>query len=76
MGSGRELNRAIYAGLILVECVHASRCRLFASERDRERWHLVREALTPGICADRVAELRAEIRVLDAERAATGARSP
>ena len=71
MGSGRELNRAISAGLILVEHEHAKRCRLFASERDRKRWHLVRELLAPGAHADRVATIRAEIRVLDDERAAT-----
>ncbi len=71
MGSGREMNRAISAGLIMVEHEHASRCRLFASERDRERWHLARELLTPGMPARRVAEIRAEISALDAERAAT-----
>jgi hypothetical protein len=71
MGSGRELNRAISAGLIIVEHEHAKRCRLFASERDRMRWHLVREIMTPGIRARHVAEIRAEISALDAERAAT-----
>jgi hypothetical protein len=71
MGSGRELNRAVFAGLILVEHEHAKRCRLFASERDRQRWHLVREALPTGTGADRVAEIRAEITALDAERTAT-----
>jgi hypothetical protein len=48
MGSGRELNRAISAGLILVEHERANLCRLFASERDRKRWHLAREIMTPG----------------------------
>ena len=71
MGSGRELNRAISAGLIIVEHEHAKRCRLFANERDRMRWHLVRELLRPGIRAERVAEIRAGISALDAERAAT-----
>ena len=71
LGSGRELNRAIAAGLIIVEHEHARRCRLFASERDRRRWHLAREALTQGTPAGRVAEIRAEIAVLDVERAAT-----
>ena len=71
MGSGRELNRAISAGLIIVEHEHASRCRLFASERDRKRWHLVRELLRPGMPAQRVAEIRAEIIALDAERVAS-----
>ena len=71
MGSGREMNRAIAAGLIVVERVHASKCRLFASERDRHRWHLVRELLRPGTRAERVVEIRADISALDAERAAT-----
>jgi hypothetical protein len=37
MGSGCELNRAISAGLILVEHAHARRTHLFATERDRRR---------------------------------------
>jgi phosphoserine phosphatase len=73
MGSGRELNRAIAAGLILVEHAHARRTHLFATERDRRRWQLAREAMTPGTSAERVAEIRAEINRLDAERAATWA---
>jgi hypothetical protein len=71
MGSGRELNRAITAGLVLVEHERANLCRLFAGERDRHRWHLAREAMTPGMPADRVAQIHAEIIALDAERAAT-----
>ena len=54
-----------------MEHEHAKRCRLFANERDRMRWHLVRELLTPGMRARRVAEVRAEISALDAKRAAT-----
>jgi hypothetical protein len=72
MGSGRELNRAISAGLIIVEHEHAKRYRLFATERGRMRWHLVCEIMTPGMPARRVAGLRAEISALDAERAASG----
>lgn len=71
MGSGRELNRAINAGLILVEHPRSNLTRLFASEGDRKRWHLTREALTPGTPAQRVAELVAEIAALDEQRAAT-----
>jgi hypothetical protein len=71
LGSGRELNRAIAAGLIVVEHERPNLCRLFAGERDRRRWHLVREIMTPGIPAERVAAIRAEIAALDAERAAT-----
>jgi hypothetical protein len=71
MGSGRELNRAIIVGLIIVEHERVNLCRLFASERDRRRWHLVRELLTPGTPAGRVAEIRSEVSVLDAERAET-----
>lgn len=71
MGSGRELNRAVSAGLIIVQHERANLCRLFASERDCRRWYLAREALTPGIPVGRMAEIRAEITALDAERAAT-----
>jgi hypothetical protein len=66
LGSRRELNRAIGAGLIVVEHERANLCRLFAGERDRRRWHLAREAMTPGIPVKRVAEIRAEITTLDA----------
>jgi hypothetical protein len=71
LGSGREMNRAITAGLILVERERTNLCRLFASERDSRRWHLVRDLMTPGMPADRVTAIRAEISALDAERAAT-----
>jgi hypothetical protein len=70
-GAGRELHRAVAAGLILVEHEHASRCRLFATERDRHRWHLARELLRPGMPAQRVAEIQTEIIALDAARAAS-----
>jgi hypothetical protein len=71
LGSGRELNRASAAGLIVVEHERANLCRLFASERDRRRWHLARETMTPGTSVGRVTEIQAEIARLDAERAAT-----
>ncbi len=71
MGSGRELNRAVAAGLIIVEHERCNLLRLFATERDQRRWHLRRELLQPGTPADRVAEIRAEISALEAERAAT-----
>jgi len=71
MGSGRELNRAIAAGLIIVEHERCNLLRLFATERDRKRWHLRRELLRPASPAGRVAEIRAEISALEAERAAT-----
>jgi hypothetical protein len=61
IGSGRELNRAIVAGLIIVEHERANLCRLFATDRDRRRWHLRRELLQPGTPATRVAEIRAEL---------------
>ena len=71
MGSGRELNRAVAAGLVIVEHERANLCRLFSTERDRERWHLRRELLQPGTPAGRVAEIRAEMNALETERAAT-----
>ena len=47
-GSGRPrlLDRAIAAGLIIVEHATPTLCRLFASERDRQVWHL-RDELRP-----------------------------
>lgn len=71
LGAGRELNRAVAAGLILVEHERPNLCRLFATGRDRRRWHLARALLRPGTSAQRVAELRAEITALDEARAAT-----
>jgi len=65
-GSGRELNRAIAAGLIIVEHERANLTRLFAGERDRKRWRLAREALKAGTPAGRVVELWADIAALDA----------
>ena len=38
---------------------------------DRRRWYLRRELLQPGTPAERVAEIRAEVSALEAERAAT-----
>jgi hypothetical protein len=73
MGSGRELNRAIAAGLIIVEHERSNLCRLFACDRDRRRWHLARALMEPGVPAGRVADIRAEITAMDAERAATWA---
>lgn len=63
--------RAEAAGLIVIDRVRPNFYRCFANERDRTRWHLVRELLRPGIPAARVAEIRAEVAVLDAERSAT-----
>jgi hypothetical protein len=71
LGSGRELNRAIMAGLVVVEHEHARLTHLFANERDRQRWHLRAELLRPVTPAERVAEIRADISTLDAARAAS-----
>jgi hypothetical protein len=72
-GPGRDapVHRAAAAGLILVERERPNRYRLFATERDRQRWHLRRELLQPGQPAERVTAIRAEIACLDAERAAS-----
>jgi len=72
-GPGRDapVHRAVAAGLILVERERSNRYRLFATERDRQRWHLRAELLQAGQPAARVAEIRAEIGALDAERAAS-----
>lgn len=71
LGSGRELNRAIAADLIVVEYERSNLCRLFVSERDRRRFYLRRELLQPGCTAERVAEIREQLALLDAESAAT-----
>jgi hypothetical protein len=41
--------------MIVAEWASATRYGLFATERDRRRWHLVREAMTAGTPAERVA---------------------
>ena len=71
MGSGRELNRAIAAGLVLVEHEHAKQMQAVRQRAGQHRWNLVRELLRPETRAESVAEIRAEISALDAERAAT-----
>jgi hypothetical protein len=71
MGRWAPLDRAAAAGLVVVERERSNRSRLFANERDRQRWHLRAELLRPGCPAERVAEIRAEISALDAERAAS-----
>ena len=71
LGSGHSLNRAIYAGLILVEYENARRTHLFATEMDRQRWHLRQELLQPGTSAERVADIRDAIDALDGQRALT-----
>jgi hypothetical protein len=72
-GPGRDapLHRAVAAGLVLVERERVNLYRCFATERDRQRWHLRAEALTPGCPAERVAAVRAELDALEAERAAS-----
>jgi hypothetical protein len=65
------VHRAVAAGLILVERERSNRYRLFATERDRQRWHLRAELLRPGTPAERVTEIAAEIARLEAERAAS-----
>jgi hypothetical protein len=63
-GSGRELNRAIKAGLVLVEHQQVNLCALFGSERDRTWWILRRELMTPGTPAWRIEEIRHELDAL------------
>jgi hypothetical protein len=71
LGSGRSLNRAIAARLIIVEYERSNLCRCFATDGDRKQWHLRRELLLRGTHARRVAEIRAEVSALGAERAST-----
>ena len=69
----RVLNKAVDAGLVLVEYGRANLCHLFAGERDKKIWRLRRELLEAGTPAERVAEIRTEIDRLQAERARTWA---
>jgi hypothetical protein len=71
LGSGRELGRAIAAGLVLVEYERSNLCRCFATDGDRRRWHLRRELLLPGTPIGRVAEIKRQIKEIDLARAVT-----
>lgn len=71
MGRWAPLDRAVAAGLVVVDVERSNRHRLFSNTRDQRAWHLRAEALTPGTPAERVREIQAEIAALDAERAAT-----
>jgi hypothetical protein len=74
LGSGREMMRAIRAGLIVVELecpwVRRSAHALFASERDRQMFHLCAELLHGSPTPERAAELAAEIDELRQAQAA------
>jgi hypothetical protein len=70
LGAGRSLSRAIDAGLILVEHERVNLCHLYASERDRQLWHLRRELLASP-SADRAVEIVHRINAVRRERAAT-----
>lgn len=72
-GSGRALNRAIAAGMIIAVRVHPTLSQLFDSERSRSRFNLCRELLQAGTTADRVVDLKRQIQAIDAERSATWA---
>ncbi len=69
IGYLRPLDRAIAAGLIIVEHATPTLCRLFASERDRQVWHLRDELLHSSPTADRASVIDAEIEALRAEAA-------
>jgi hypothetical protein len=69
--ANRPMGRAIQAGLVIIEHDGPQLTRLFANDRDRRRFHLRQELLTPGLPVDRIEELKAEIHQLDHERAQT-----
>lgn len=75
LGSGRSLNRAITAGLILEDraCpwVRRGAAALFASERDRDLFYLRSELLHGKPTPARAEEIRAEVARLREEQAAT-----
>lgn len=70
MGSHRPIDRAIAAGLLVVEYEHANRCRLFANERDRAMFHLRGELLATSSSA-RADEIMGVLGVLRAAQAQT-----
>jgi hypothetical protein len=72
-GPGRDapVHRAVAAGLVVIERERPNRYRLFANERDRQRWHLRTELLQPGCPAERIAQIRAELDDIERQRAAT-----
>lgn len=67
LGAGRSLSRAIDAGLILVEHERPNLCHLYASERDRQLWHLRRELLGQP-SPRRAAEIAATVERLRADQ--------
>lgn len=70
MGAYRPVNRALAAGLLVVEYEHANRCRLFASERDRAVFHLRRELMATSSPA-RADEIMGLLGVLREQQAQT-----
>lgn len=70
LGYLRPVDRTVAARLVIVEHAAPTRCRLFASERDRELWHL-RQELLGEPTADRAAEIVDQINRLRAQQAAT-----
>jgi len=66
-GSGRELNRAIAAGLVVVEKPQVNLCALFATEADARWWRLTREYYAPSTPAARVREISDEMDAITAD---------
>jgi hypothetical protein len=69
IGYLRPLERACAAGLVIVERPRPNLCRLFASELDRDIWHLREERLHGDQSAGRATEILAAIEALRAEQA-------
>lgn len=69
MGAHRPVNRAVEAGLIMVEHERPNLCHLFASERDRQLWHLRRGLMSRPTPA-RAAEIAGEVARLRQAQAA------
>lgn len=74
LGSGRSLNRAINAGLIQVDAacpwVRGPAHALFASDLDRQLWHLRQELLKGSPAPERSSEILAEVDKIRAAQAA------
>ena len=72
-GPGRNapIDRAVRAGLVIVERPRRNRYALYASEAARRAHHLRAELLQPGCPAGRIAEIRNELADIERQRAAT-----
>ena len=70
MGAHRPVNRAVEAGLIMVEHERPNLCHLFASERDRQLWQLRQEMMRGQPTPARAKQIAAEVEEMRQAQAA------